>query len=398
MANRGQYRGWIFKTRLSEAAVALAIAILLTLTLISTQALPAQTFTVIHNFTGGQDGAFPLAGLTIDSAGNLYGTTAGIPFLDPVVSSASTNGTVFQLTKTGSGWLFRPLYDFAGGNDGSAPEARVAFGPDGSLYGTTAAGGINGPCFALPLTGCGTVFNLKPPATGCKTALCAWTETVVYRFTGGADGGSPFSTVVFDQAGSIYATTAGGGTSDQGSVFKLTPSGSTWTENVLYSFNGGNDGGSPRGGVIFDTAGNLYGTTPFFGANFRGTIFELIPSGTGWAESTLYSFQGSNDGSAPYASLIFDSSGNLYGATTTQGPGGGGTAFQLSGSGQNWTLTTLYSFSGNTGSHDNPVMDSAGNLFGTTYFGVGPELDAYNPLQLLWQHRFARQSGYGQCG
>ena len=114
MANRRQYRGWIFKTRLPEAAVALAIAILLTLTLISTQALQAQTFTVIHNFTGGQDGAFPLAGLTIDSAGDLYGTTAGIPFLDSVVSSASTNGTVFQLTKTGSGWLFRPLYNFAG--------------------------------------------------------------------------------------------------------------------------------------------------------------------------------------------------------------------------------------------------------------------------------------------
>ena len=164
------------------------------------------------------------------------------------------DGVVFRLAREGQGWVLSPIYSFGSQkDDGVNPVSRVVFGPGGLLYGTTSSGGSGRG---------GTVFSLKPPATACKAALCPWVETILYNFTGGADGGDPlYGDLSFDQAGNIYGTTAGGGSSGEGVVFKLARSGSGWTESVLWNFTGGSDGGLPVSGVIFDSAGNLYGTT-----------------------------------------------------------------------------------------------------------------------------------------
>jgi len=193
---------------ISLRATSAALAIALVLTVVASQTAQAQTFQVIYNFPG-QAGAYPNAGPTIDKGGNLYGTTQ---------FGGVGNGTVFRLKHTGSNWVFSPLYAFQGGNDGVAPVARVIFGPDSSLYGTTAGGGGSG-CSGF---GCGTVFNLKPPATACKTSLCPWTETVLYRFSGGSDGGEPsYGDLVFDQAGNLYGTTYYGGDTNCDAPFRL---------------------------------------------------------------------------------------------------------------------------------------------------------------------------------
>src|SRR5271166_3149025 len=351
---------------LRAVSCALVSALLFALAVLPSQTLEAQTFSVIHNFTGGQDGGNPFAGLTMDKAGSLYGTTT---------YGGSGNGTVFRLVFKNSHWVFQPLYSFAGGTDGANPQARVIVGPDGALYGTTQYGGA----------GYGTVFRLSPQPTACKTALCPWKETVLYRFAGGADGENPFSEVVFDQAGNLYGTTVLGGTgtcnttNTCGVIFELTPSHGSWTESILYRFTGGNDGGAPTAGLIFDDGGNLYGTASVGGLNNRGTVFQLMPEGSGWSENVLYSFMGV-DGDQPASSLISDPAGNLYGTTiyggSTYGSSpGGGVAFELMPSSGTWTQTTLYSFGANNGDgiapYDRLVMDANGNLYGTTSAG-GP--------------------------
>jgi len=193
----------------------------------------------------------------------------------------------------------------------------VVFGPDGTLYGTTIYGG-GGSC----LGGCGTVYNLKPPPTACKTALCPWTETILYRFTNGQDGASPGGDLVFDQQGNIYGMDFGVA-NDPGAVYELTRSGGTWTERTLYHFSGGADGAQPYGGVTFDPSGNIYGVTRVGGAYSLGTVFQLTPSGSGWTENVLYSFQNGSDGEEPLAGLILDGAGNLYGTSSDGGTGGG---------------------------------------------------------------------------
>jgi len=324
----------------------------------------AQSFQVIHDFTGGQDGGNPAAGLTMDAAGNLYGTAWG---------GGTGYGTVFRLGRRGSGWIFTPLYSFAGGNDGATPGARVIFGPDDSLYGTTERGGGT-RCFFGGTGGCGLVFNLRPSPTACQTTLCPWMETVLYRFNGGADGGDPDAEVIFDPAGALYSTTAFGGAYGHcnaegdacGTAYQLTRSGDSWNETVLYNFGQGNDSSEPLGGVIRDHAGNLYGTAYQGGFNF-GTVFELTPSGSSWTETILHRFNTGNEGENPYAGVIMDSLGVLYGATTSGGNGGGGTVFKLTQSGGIWTFANLYSFAGSSGGPAaSLVMDAAGNLYGTT--------------------------------
>lgn len=212
---------------------------------------------------------------------------------------------------------------------------------------------------------------MQPSPVACKTALCPWTETVLHRFSGGSDGGAPgFGDLIFDQAGNIYGTTSAGGAYGYGTIFKLTPSGGSWTETVLYSFTGGSDGSQPFAGLIFDNVGNLYGTT-FVGGTFGyGTVFQLTPSGSGWTETVLYSFHGESDGSEPVGGLIFDRSGNLYGTTSTWDAGKGGTVFKLTPSDGTWVFALLYSFTGQGGPLASLTMDATGNLYGTTY-GVG---------------------------
>jgi len=357
-------RLWTLRSRIADGAMGLIMV--LGLTLVVAQ---AQTFSVLHNFTGGSDGANPLAGLTMDQAGSLYGTAS---------LGGVGNGTVFKLARQGSGWILNPLYQFRGMPDGFFPEARVVFGPDGSLYGTTFYGGIAQPqCIQGGPLQCGTVFQLRPPATACKTALCPWTETQLYQF--GSQSGlfwPSFGDLIFDRSGHIYGTGNQGTThgSGYGAVFQLTASNGGWTETDIYDFHNQGDGAQPLGSVIFDTAGNLYGTTygtpPDQLHNPWGTVYELTPSGSGWTETTLYKFQNASDGATPWTDLIIDAAGNLYGTTAFGGSGGGGTVWELSPSNGSWTFSVIYSFPGSTLGPAGPVlMDAAGNLYGTSLAG-----------------------------
>ena len=212
------------------------------------------------------------------------------------------------------------------------------------------------------------MFKLAPALSACKTALCPWTETVLYRFTGGKDGANPpYGDLVFDQAGNAYGTTFNGGSYSVGNVYELTPSNGGWEQSVLYAFNNsGNDGIRPFSGVVFDKVGNLYGTTSAWGGGNRyGTVFQLTPSGSGWTESILYAFQGLNDGQAPEGGVIFDPSGNIYG-TTSGGPGGG-TVFELTPSGGGWTFSLIHTFAAGIGPLSSLARDAAGNLYGTAF-------------------------------
>jgi len=260
---------------------------------------------------------------------------------------------------------YKTLYKFTG-KGGARPQGGVIFDTAGNLYGT-GSGGVYRH---------GVVFKLTPTADG------SWTESVLYSFTGGTDGGKPRAGLIFDQAGNLYGTAfRGGAYKDAGTVFKLTPNlDGSWTETVLYSFGNGGGGAGPRAGLIFDAAGNLYGTTGFGGAYGGGVVFELTPNSDGsWAETVLYSFTGGTDGMWPFAGVIFDAAGNLYGTTYFGGSGtaysGYGTVFELTPkAGGGWTEKVLHSFNLKDGSFSvaGLIFDEAGNLYGTT--GVGGDL------------------------
>ncbi len=360
-------RSLISLTRLPVTNAVLAIALGFALTTISVQSAQAQTFTVLHNLNGLQDGYYPTSGVTLARNGDLYGTTqySGLSGGDCYLGC----GTAYRVARKGSGWIFTLLYSFAGGNDGGNSTARVIFGPDGSLYGTTSGGG-GGSCEG----GCGTVFNLRPPHAS-PNVLGNWTETVLYRFTGGDDGAPPEGAdLIFDRAGNLYGTTFGGGTGNCqggcGTVYKLTPSNGTWTESVLHNFTTeGGDGQRPWGGVIFDQSGNLYGTTTNGPFGTFGTIYKLIPAGLTWTEQILYTFQGTSDGEYPYSGLVFDQMGNLYGSTCCGGPGGIGRSSnsRLLETGRYPCCTAT--FGGYGGLYGSLAMDAAGNLYGTTSNG-----------------------------
>lgn len=349
MSSSSQRQNWILRISLPGAVI--AFAFVAALTIVATPSAQAQTYSVLHTFTGGMDGEVPEAGLTLDRAGNLYGTAS---------SGGHGYGTVFKLAHKGSGWTFNPLYSFGGGTDGAYPVAGVIFGGNGTLYGTTSEQAL----------GLGTVFNLRPSASACRAALCPWEQTVLYHFQGGTgDGYNPgYGDLIFDAAGNLYGTTTNGGANHAGIVFELTPSGGGWTENVLYNFGAGTTGIYPYTGVIFDKAGNLYGTTYEGGLTSYGTVYQLTPSGSNWTESTLHNFQEATDGALPFGGVIFDQAGNLYGTTVTEGPDGAGTVFKLTPSNGTWTLTVLHSFAGSDyGPWGGLTMDAAGNLYGMTY-------------------------------
>ena len=292
MASSKQHRIGIFGTSRRAATAALAMALLLTA--VSIQAAHAQQWTikVLHPFTGGADGALPLAGLTMDGRGNLYGTAN--------VGGSVGAGTVFKLKRSGSDWTFSVLYAFTGNQDGRGPQARVIFGPMAISMVRPTGGGPDGH---------GVVFALKPSSTFCRSISCPWTEAMIYRFTGGADGNQPETgDVAFDAAGHLYGTTAGGGSSGQGVAYKLTPSHGTLDGKRSLQLRG-SCWYLPLQWHDFRRAGNWYGTTTRGGAGY-GTVYELMPSGSGWEEKTLYTFQGLGDGGYPYGGLIFDQSGN----------------------------------------------------------------------------------------
>ncbi len=347
--------------------------------------------TVLYSFcsqTNCADGASPLAGLIMDAAGNLYGTTSAGG------TSAPGTGVVFQLTPdpTGTGWTETVLYSFCSQiycADGYQPLGGLIMDGAGNLYGTTRQGDNNPGTCALAGS-CGVVFELTPDPTGT-----VWTETVLYRFCSQlrcADGVYPYGGLIMDASGNLYGTTNGGGANDgsqvgPGVVFELTPdaTGTAWTETVLHSFFCSNcaDGANPAPGLIMDGAGNLYGTTTTGGATGGGTVFQLTPSDTGWSETVLYSFCSQTrcaDGLYPYGDLIMDEAGNLYGTTWRGGSGTqliSGVAFELTpdSTGTAWTETVLYNFCSQSNCADGGgpfaglLMDASGNLYGTTNVG-----------------------------
>jgi len=356
----------IFPTCLGRSC---AIGVLGLLFALASPVARAQTFSVIHNFSGGGDGATPMAGLTIDSAGELYGTAN---YGGNMSGSCAPKGcgVVYRLSSHNSGWVLIPLYSFVGGNDGMNPQiANVVIGTDGEVYSSTYYGG--GTCNGNN-RGCGTVFKLQPSPNACHSVTCPWSETILHSFNGD-DGAGPVGAVVFDQSGNLDGATNTGSLRGGGTVYQLSASG--WIETVLF-----HPYGYPGSGVTMDHAGNLYGST-FIGMSSPGTIYELTQSGQHWMGTEIYNFSNGDDGYYPQAGLILDQEGNLYGATTTGGSGQGGTVFELSPSNGGWTYNVLYSFTGPNngiivaGPIGNLVMDAAGNLYGTTFadgeFGYG---------------------------
>jgi uncharacterized repeat protein (TIGR03803 family) len=314
---------------------------------------------VLHSFENGTDGAHPFGGVVFDGHGNLYGTTYS--------GGAQDYGTVYELSPPGAdngSWTEKVLYSFRGANDGAYPFAGVIIGPQGKLYGTANGGGA---------IGYGTVFELSAPS-GSEP----WAETVIYTFCTAAncsDGGHPNASLILDDRGNLYGTTLEGGAYNCGLAFQLSPPANgngPWTGTMLHNFTGGADGRFPEAGLALDPRGNLYGVSD------NGVVFELSPPGNGngaWTETVLHTFSEKDDGRLPWSALIFDSSGDLYGTTYSGGPQGFGLIFELSppvGGSAAWNETVLYTL---TGEKDgaNPeaslVADSQGNLYGTTSFG-----------------------------
>jgi uncharacterized repeat protein (TIGR03803 family) len=372
--------------------------------------IPAETVNVIYNFAGGGDGEYADTDLETDSAGNIYGTT--------VLGGDFGGGTVFRLSPTPTGWVHTVLYSFTGGADGGEPYKGVSLDREGNLYGTAVTGG-SGSCEG----GCGVAYKLTNSGG-------TWTQTVIHAFTGGADGSGPGARLTVDRSGNVYgmAPTGGayglgtiykihqehngawnlkvihaftggadgatgsagrmilrrghlygaattGGAYGSGVVFELTPRGvGEWHFRAIYSFRGQPDGSFPYGAVLFDRWGNIYGTTYYGGANNIGAVYELSPFGLSaeWEERVIYSFQGGTDGNSPISNLVFDRAGNLYG-TTSEGGLGSGTIFKLSpvGGGQ-WTETVVHLFQGPPDGafpYNGIVVDRFGNFYGATVHG-----------------------------
>ncbi len=291
---------------------------------------------VLHTFEGGSDGIYPYGGVVRDMAGNLYGTT--------FAGGTGNQGIVYQLNEAGGENV---LYTFSGLADGGNPYSGVTLDTAGNLYGTTYFGGGSHA---------GVVYRLSPSGV----------ESVLHSFTTGSDGGYPYAGVTLDAAGNLYGTTLSDGVTESGAegagvVYKLSANGNL---SVLYTFTGNADGAQPRSSVILDAAGNIYGTTSEGGRNY-GVVYKLDPTGK---QTVLYSFSGGADGANPYSALVRDSAGNLYGTTERGGLNNNGVVYELDTTGKE---TVLYTFDSTDGA--NPIagltIDSAGNLYGTTNAG-----------------------------
>jgi len=309
---------------------------------------------VLYAFKGGADGMYSQSGLIFDASGNLYGTTTG--------GGAAGAGTVFVLTPTSNGWNETVLYSFQGGVDGHGPNTTLVMDGLGNLYGTTLNGGM-GSCSE----GCGTVFELMPPTNGGS-----WTESILYSFQGSTDGAYPAG-VILGGLGNLYGTAGGGGYSPEcgvgcGTVFEISPTLGSWTESTLYSFQGApEDGAGPQSGLTMDSNGNLYGATIGGGAGY-GTVYELSPFNGNWSEQIVYKFPGYTRGFEPNSTLVFSSQGALFGTAQGGNPNRCcGIVFTLQPSAEGWTESTAYKFTANNGGASTAtlVFDASGNLYGT---------------------------------
>jgi uncharacterized repeat protein (TIGR03803 family) len=372
----------IFETNLRTGTIALVLMVIFATFVMAATTAQGQSYSVLANFTG-TNGNNPLY-VTLDEAGNIYGTTYyGGRY------GSSGPGTVFKLTRRGSSWTLTSLYDFSGQADGGKPYGGVVFGPDGALYGTASSGGFYGY---------GVVYKLQPPPSRCAAVFCYWTETVLYNFTDLSDGWSPQGSLAFDAAGNIYGTVLYGGYDGAGVAYKLSPSQGQWNLTVLHSFTNGSDGGIPVDGMIFDQAGNLYGTSE--GGSFNlGVVYELTPGSSGWTETVLHNFTGGDDGEYP-AGLAMDSHGNIYGITGGEGDPNWGTVFELQPTANGFSYSVLYAFppqlGGEPGFTNVPVLDSAGNLYSALTFGPGLAFEL-SPSDSGWNfstlHTFNGQDG-----
>jgi uncharacterized repeat protein (TIGR03803 family) len=360
--------------------------------------LATPTFAVLYNFTGLADGDHPQCALIEDAQGNLYGTTAAggitnVPAAGPRTGSmvGPQYGVLFRLAPDGTETV---MHEFGIGKDGANPRAGVITDAKGNMYGTTAFGGPSyaGTVFEMTPAGKETILHkfaggtdgAVPEASlvragsnyygttneggsfGAGTVFMVGPKhaySVLFSFTGATTGSFPLGGLVLDSAGNLYGDTYFGGNGDYGTVFMLSPSG---TETILYSFKAGKDGKSPAGSLLRDGAGNLYGVTYAGGKTNDGTVFKLSPAGT---EHQLHVFAGApNDGAGPYSALIMDAQGNMYGTTSQGGTSDFGTVFELSPKG---AITILHNFSGSDG--EAPLapllLDAQGNLYGTTSLG-----------------------------
>ena len=290
--------------------------------------------------------------IAVDPANNVYGSTTYGGIGSGACAPLDGCGMVFRAAYRNGAYTYAPLYLFHG-TDGAQPFAGVTIGPDGAIYGTTAFGG-NPSC-----GNCGVVFKLTPPPSICRMVLCPWNETVIYAPSGGTDPAGLFSGIVFDHAGNIYGESFVGGEFNGGAVYKLSPAGGgTYTETTLYSFTGGDDGANSMVGVAIDAAGDLYGATTYGGGGGDGVVFKLVHEAGGYTFQLLHAFTGGSDGGMPEGNVVLDSAGNLYGSSSFGG------IYQITPSGTFTVIDTVAS------GLQSPInIDAAGNIYGTTYGG-----------------------------
>jgi uncharacterized repeat protein (TIGR03803 family) len=378
------------------------------------------TATVLHTFSGTSgDGIDPNNSLIMDSAGNLYSTTSlggsgdgGVAYelspsstgwtenilasfvlksttlpdwpTGPLILDASGNlygvaqfggsnsfGAVYELSPNSSGWMVTVLYSFAGGSDGQGPTGSLTFDSTGNLYGTTPSGGGTG----------GTVFELSPSSSG-------WTKNTIYTFTTNAAGQNPGGNLLIDSTGRVYGAASGGGSSNCsngcGTIFRLTPASGTWHFARLFDFQGTVGGWSP-GNIVFDAAGNIYGTTALGGsATGGGVVFKLSPTASGgpWKEKVLHAFTGQQDGDIP-SGIVFDFKGNLFGTTAQGAKSNEGVVWELSPTTSGpWTFTQIFAFGKGTIGYApsaGVIVDTTGNLYGVTTNGPGTAFELSPP-------------------
>jgi uncharacterized repeat protein (TIGR03803 family) len=348
----------------------------------------ASKYRTLHKFTGGKNGSQPFSGLVFDSSGALYGTTY-VGGTGPCLGHGC--GVVFKLSPNANGrWREQVLHRFSG-EDGSNPQtASLILDAQGNLFGTTEFGGASG-CDG---NGCGVAFELIPNGDG------SWTEKVLHWFTGNV-GVNPVANLIFDAAGNLYGTTSdwSNGFTGPGVVFELSPNpDGSWTESILHIFDN-EDGYNPSSGVIFDLDGNLYGTTIYGGEYNNGVVYRLSPNLDGsWTESVLHSFTGGDDGFRPQPGLIRDPASPLYGVTAFGGPYGYGTVFQLTPNPDgSWTHSNLYAFQGGIDG-GNPLarltLAGPGTLYGTTHdhgaYGCGVVFKLTAALDGKWNEKVIR--------
>jgi uncharacterized repeat protein (TIGR03803 family) len=342
--------------------------------------MPGQygNFQVIHDFSGGADGSYP-NGVVLDSVGNLYGAAA----------YGGAAGSVFKMGQASSGRPFQTLYEFLGGNSGGYPYGLMV-GTNNHLYGSA-----TGAQLCRGANYCGLIFSVSPGPAACLNHVCSWAEDVLYQFTGATDawGGDG---LVSDAVGNLYGLSREGGAQQEGAVFELSPTLGGWIESILYSFTGGSDGGAP-GALLVGSDGNLYGMAGAGGANGSGVVFRLTPSGSDWTESVIANLPYSMYSTSPH-NLLQDSEGNFFGEWNYwyQEPEGSGETlgviFELSPSNDGWTYTELARGQHQLYTNDifyNLALDAAGNLWGTGGGAAG----CVNPVLHGYIFELARTNG-----